>query len=409
MLETAPAATAHSLTQHERRTVDRKFLSPGVGLLITLTGIGFCFAVYRFIFGLQSITNLNDQYPWGLWIAIDVATGVALAAGGFTAAALAHIFHREHYEVITRPALLTAALGYTFVGIGLLVDLGRWYNIWHPTLPMCWQGNSVLFEVAMCVMCYLTVLYIEFLPIVCERFMDQARYPRLGPICAHLYHAVKKTMFFFIIAGVVLSCLHQSSLGNLMVLAPYKMSPLWYTPILSLLFLLSAIAVGFPMVIFESLFASWSFGLKPEMHVLSPLAKYIPPILGVYLCYKMGDMFIRESWRSLDYSLTTMMFGLEVVFGLMVPLLMLLSSRVRNSPRWLFIAALTIVLGVVLNRVNVFLVAYQPPYVTETYFPAVGEFAVTIGLVSLLMLIYRAIVINLPVIHHAHAGEAKHS
>jgi Ni/Fe-hydrogenase subunit HybB-like protein len=163
------------------------------------------------------------------------------------------------------------------------------------------------------------------------------------------------------------------------------------------------------MVIFESLYASWSFGLKPEMHVLSPLAKYIPPILGVYLCYKMGDMFIRESWKSLDYSWTSFMFGLEIIGGLIVPFLMLLSARVRNSPRWLFVAALAIVLGVALNRINVFLVAYKPPYVTEHYFPAVGEFAVTIGLISLLMLVYRAIVINFPVIHHAHAGEAKHS
>ncbi len=407
MLETAPALGTTSVAQHERRTVDREFLTPGVGVLLVLIGIGFCFAVYRFIFGLKSITNLNDQYPWGLWIAIDVATGVALAAGGFTTAALAHIFHREHYEVITRPALLTAALGYTFVGLGLLVDLGRWYNIWHPALPVCWQGNSVLFEVAMCVMCYLTVLYIEFLPIVCERFMDRGRYPKLGLVCSVVHPVVQKTMFFFIIAGVVLSCLHQSSLGNLMVIAPYKMSPLWYTPILSLLFLLSAIAVGFPMVIFESIFASWSFGTKPEMHVLSPLAKYIPPILGIYLCYKIGDMFIRDSWKYLDTSLTTMMFGLEMVFGLIVPFLMLLSSRVRNSPRWLFTAALMIVLGVALNRVNVFLVAYQPPYVTKTYFPAVGEFAVTVGLVCLLMLVYRAIVINFPVIHHA--GEVKHT
>ena len=407
MLETAPTMSTTGLAQHERRTVNRSFLTPGVGLLLALTGIGFCFAVYRFIFGLESITNLNDQYPWGLWIAIDVATGVALAAGGFTTAALAHIFHREHYEVITRPALLTAMLGYTFVGVGLLVDLGRWYNIWHPALPMCWQGNSVLFEVAMCVMCYLTVLYIEFLPIVCERFMGRTRYPRLGLICCIVNRIVNKTMFFFILAGVVLSCLHQSSLGNLMVIAPYKMSPLWYTPVLSLLFLLSAIAVGFPMVIFESLYASWSFGLKPEMHVLNLLAKYIPPILGVYLCYKVGDMFIRESWRHLDYSLTSMMFGLEIVFGLIVPFFMLLSSRVRNSPRWLFLAALLVVLGVALNRVNVFLVAYQPPYMTKPYFPAVGEFAVTIGLVSLLMLVYRAIVINFPVIHHA--SEAEHS
>jgi len=146
--------------------VPRTLRSAGVGLLVGLLTLGLLVAACRFVFGLQSVTNLDQQHPWGLWIAIDVATGVALAAGGVTTAALAYIFHRRDFEAITRPALLTAMLGYTFVGLGLLVDLGRYYNIWHPILPSMWQGNSVLFEVGLCVMCYLTVLYIEFIPVL---------------------------------------------------------------------------------------------------------------------------------------------------------------------------------------------------------------------------------------------------
>ena len=386
---------AHELPQ----PVERKLLTPGVGVLLALIAIGLCFAVYRFIFGLGSVTNLDQQHPWGLWIGIDVATGVALAAGGFTTAALAHIFHREHYHAITRPALLTAALGYTFVAIGLLADLGRYYNIWHPVWPTMWQGNSVLFEVGMCVTCYLTVLYIEFLPIVCERFIGDKRFPQLSRVCAAVHRLVEKTMFLFIIAGVVLSCLHQSSLGNLMVIAPSKVHPLWYTPIMSLLFLLSAIAVGFPMVIFESIYASWSLKLKPEMHILSALAKYIPVILGVYLAFKIGDLLIRGTQGYLlEGSVQSTMFIIEMLFGLVVPFVMLLFSQIRSSPRWLFIAALLIVLGVALNRANVFLVSYQPPYATRSYFPSIGEFAVTIGLASLLILCYRVIVTYFPVI-----------
>ena len=229
------------MSEHELPSpVNRTLLTPGVLLLLALTFIMFCVAVARFVFGgLGAITNLDQQHPWGLWIAVDVATGVALAAGGFTTAALAHIFHREHYHAITRPALLTAMLGYTFVGIGLMFDLGRYYNIWHPSLPMMWQGDSVLFEVGMCVMCYLTVLYIEFLPIICDRFEDDLRFPTLSRICAFLNRTLNKVMFLFIIAGVVLSCLHQSSLGNLMVIVPSKFHDLWDTPICSLLFLLS--------------------------------------------------------------------------------------------------------------------------------------------------------------------------
>jgi len=379
--------------------VARKLLTPGVGVLLALIAVGFAFAVYRFLYGLAAITNLDQQHPWGLWIAIDVSTGVALAAGGFTAAALAHIFRREQFHAITRPALLTAMLGYTFVGVGLMADLGRYYNIWHPAWPTMWQGDSVLFEVGMCVMCYLIVLYIEFLPIVCERFVKDERRPRLARFCATVQRVVNRTMFLFIIAGVVLSCLHQSSLGNLMVIAPSKMHPLWYTPILSLLFLLSAVAVGFPMVIFESVYAAWALKLKPELELLSSLARYVPLLLGVYIAFKIGDLLIRDSQVHLAHgSVASVMFLIEVVFGLITPFVLFLSARVRRSARWLFIASLLIVLGVALNRVNVFLTAYQPPYAVKTYFPSIGEFIVTAGLVSALILLYRLTVTYFPVI-----------
>lgn len=388
------------MTSHEQpRPVARTILTPGVGVLLALIATGLAFAGYRFLFGLAAVTNLDQQHPWGLWIAIDVATGVALAAGGFTTAALAHIIHREQFHAITRPALLTAMLGYTFVGIGLMADLGRYYNIWHPAWPTMWQGNSVLFEVGMCVMCYITVLYIEFLPIVCERFVHDERRPRLARFCVAVQRVVNRTMFLFIVAGVVLSCLHQSSLGNLMVIAPSKMHPLWYTPILALLFLLSAVAVGFPMVIFESVYAAWAFKLKPELELLSSLARYVPVLLGVYIAFKTGDLLIRESYVHLaDGSAQSVMFLIEVVFGLLAPFVLFLSARVRRSARWLFIASLLIVLGVALNRVNVFLTAYQPPYAVKTYFPSIGEFIVTVGLVSTLILVYRLIVTYFPVI-----------
>lgn len=369
----------------------------------------FLVAVIRFIFGLETVTNLDQQHPWGIWIAVDVASGVALAAGGFTAAALAHVFHREHYHAITRPALLTAMLGYTFVGIGLMFDLGRYYNIWHPMLPSMWQGNSVLFEVGMCVMCYLTVLYIEFVPIVCERLIaDRQPWPMLDvirrvlrPICVFIDPLVNRIMFLLVIAGVVLSCLHQSSLGNLMVIAPSKFHDLWDTPICSLLFLLSAFMVGFPMVIVESIVVSWSFKLKPEMEILAPLSRYVVFFTGLYLAFKVGDILVRESYVLLtEATVQSVCFIIEMVFGLIVPFAMLLSERVRATPRLLFTAALLIVLGVAFNRINVFLVAYQPPYAVRSYFPSLGEIAVTVGLIATLMLVYRALVTYLPVISH---------
>ncbi|NOZ62976.1 MAG: Ni/Fe-hydrogenase cytochrome b subunit [Calditrichaeota bacterium] len=386
--------------------IEKKFFTTGVKILIAIFGIGMAFGLYRFIFSLGSVTHLNDQYPWGLWIGVDVSSGVALAAGGFTTAALIHIFYRDKYAVIGRPAHLTAMLGYTFVAIGLLFDLGRWYNVWHPLLPTMWQGNSVLFEVGMCVMLYLTVLYIEFIPIVTERFIGHS--PKwIDAILKFLDRIFNKIMWIFIILGVLLSCLHQSSLGNLMVIAPYKMHPLWYTRVMPLLFLTSAIAVGLPMVMFESIWASWSFKRKPEMDVLSPLSKVAAVIIAIYFFMRIIDLTIREAWGfAFEGSLQSNMFFLEFVVGLVIPLIMLLFEKVRRSPKLLFIAsALYILFGVLLNRVNVFFIAYQPQYAEKQYVPAIGEFAVTIGLIAALILLYRIIVSIFPILP-AHEKQA---
>ena len=388
--------------------VKQPYLTKGTKILLAIAGIGLFAYAYRLLAGLGAATNLDNQYPWGIWISIDVATGVALAAGGFTTAALAHIFHREKYHPIVRPALLTALLGYTFVVIGLLADLGRYYNVWHPMLPGMWQGNSVLFEVGMCVMIYLSVLYIEFVPIVVERFKGKIKLP--GPtavlnkfgesLLAIADKTLMRFMSIFIILGVVLSCLHQSSLGTLMVIAPTKVHPLWYTPISPLLFLLSAIAVGFPMVIFESLLASRSFKLEPEREVLSSLAAYIPVILGVYLAAKIVDLTLRDAWPYvLEGSLQSTTWLIEVVVGVAMPIIILSSRKLRQSMTALFVAAsLVVIFGVALNRINMFLIAYKPLYPVKSYFPSIYEISVTVGLIAALVLLYRAIIMIFPVI-----------
>jgi Ni/Fe-hydrogenase subunit HybB-like protein len=380
-----------------------------------VTGVGF--GLYRMLFGLASVTNLNDQYPLGLWIGIDVASGVALAAGGFTTGALVYIFAREYFHAVIRPALLTAMLGYTFVAIGLLFDLGRWYNVWHPVLPMMWQGNSVLFEVGMCVMVYLNVLYIEFIPIVTERFVGRVNLPgflsrfndQLDLLLRFLDYTLGKIMFLFIIAGVVLSCLHQSSLGTLMVIAPYKMHPLYYSLLSPVFFLSSAIAVGFAMVIFESILASRSFGRKPEMHILAPLARFIPYLLGIYIALRIGDMLYRGTYVYLfENTVPVIMFWIE--FGLLtvLPCFLCMSPDVRRSPSWLFTASLMYICGVILNRSTVFFIAYQPVYGDKAYIPAPGEFALTIGLIATLMFVYRILVTLFPVLPAQENAEHMH-
>jgi len=393
---------------HQAAPVNAKFWTPGVVVLAVLMAAGAAAIVARFIGGIGYVSNLTTARPWGLWIGVDVASGVALAAGGFTTAFLAHIIGRHYYEPVVRPALLTAMLGYTFVVLGLLVDIGRSWAIWKPMIH--WNPTSVLFEVAMCVMFYLNVLYIEFIPIVVEQFLGKVRLPGAlavfnSPIEGILKLAdriLPKIMWVFIIAGVVLSCMHQSSLGSLMLIAPTKLHPLWYTPILPLLFLTSAIAVGYPMVVFEATLATTSLKLDSEMKVLTPLTRITIFLLGVYLALKVGDMAVRGTWvYLLDGTAQTNSFLVELVFGVIVPWLMLLSSRVRHSRPWLFTASTLIVAGVVINRLNVFVVGYRPPVSEANYFPAIGEFLVTAGLIATLMFIYRFLVTWLPVLNES--------
>jgi len=388
-----------------------RFFTPGTLIVLAVALIGWGIGLFRMIVGLDMATNLDDQYPWGIWIAIDVATGVALAAGGFTTAALAHIFHKGRYHGITRAALLTAMLGYTFVAIGLLFDLGRWYNVWHPMIY--WQGNSVLFEVGICVMCYLTVLYLEFLPIVAERFQKGVTFWRpfrflerpAKAIVAAGDKVASRLMTLLIIAGVVLSCMHQSSLGALMVIAPTKVHPLWYSPILPLMFLASAIAVGFPMVLFEAIIAHRSFKKPQETRLLGDLSKYIPILLGIYLAIKIGDVLVRDAWVHLLVPGTeSVMWFIEVGVMGVLPFVMFLLPWTRKAPWRLFIAATLAVGGVALNRFNVFLISYTPPYADWIYVPTVMEVAVTLGLIATLTLVYRFAALTLPILESDDGG-----
>ncbi|MFZ5569678.1 MAG: NrfD/PsrC family molybdoenzyme membrane anchor subunit [Thermodesulfobacteriota bacterium] len=390
---------------HQAYPLKRKFWTPGVLALFAVMAAGGVAILARFVGGIGYVTNLSTARPWGIWIGIDVASGVALAAGGFTTAFLAHIAGRHYYEPVVRPALLTAMLGYTFVVLGLMVDIGRSWAIWKPMIY--WNPNSVLFEVAMCVMFYLNVLYIEFLPIVVEQYKGRVSLPgplaalnRLAEVLLALADRILgKIMWVFIILGVVLSCMHQSSLGSLMLVAPTKLHPLWYTPILPLLFLISAITVGYPMVVFETTIATASLKLDGEMKILTPLTRITIILLGLYASLKIGDMVVRKTYvHLLEGTAQTNSFLVELLFGVLLPWFMLLSEKARRSRRLLFTASTLIVAGVMLNRINVFVVGYRPPVSASAYFPAIGELLTTAGLIAGLMLLYRLLITHLPII-----------
>ncbi|MCL4557974.1 MAG: Ni/Fe-hydrogenase cytochrome b subunit [Deltaproteobacteria bacterium] len=346
------------------------------GVLWFLAGLGTAVGIVRMVRGLGATTNLTDLTPWGLWIGFDVVGGVALAAGGFVIAATVYIFHLHRYHAIARPAVLTAFLGYGAVIVGLIFDLGRWWDIWHPVVY--WQDHSALFEVAWCVMLYFTVLALEFAPTVFEKMP----FPRI-------YKALKALTLPLIILGIMLSTLHQSSLGTLFLIMPFRIYPLWYSGLLPWLFFISAIGLGLAMVILESLVSNWVYQREEEgTDLLAGLARACAVVLGLYMAIRLGDLayngklalLARPAWETAD-------FIIEACLSVVFPIVLFSIPKVRKSKGGLFIGASSTVVGIVLNRINVSGIATIAATRTH-YFPAWTEFAISIGVVAAAALIF---------------------
>jgi Ni/Fe-hydrogenase subunit HybB-like protein len=339
-----------------------------VFLLLVLAGMFS--TVVRFAFGLGAATHLSDNFPWGLWIGFDVLCGVGLAAGGFVVAAAVYVFHLDDYKAIIRPAVLTAFLGYVLVVFALLFDLGRPWNIWHPLVM--WNPHSVMFEVAWCVMLYTTVLALEFSPVILERFK-----------LAKAARAVHNIIIPLVILGVMLSTLHQSSLGSLYLIVPEKMYPLWYSGNLPFLFFTSAIAVGPAMVTIESFLSSRAFHREIEMPILSKLGKVTAVALSIYLVLKIEDV-INYGLGSylMTFNLEGILYWTEIIAGVLLPIALLLTPRVRESKRGLFYSAVLVMTGFVLNRMNVSITSLERHY-GVSYFPSWMEVAITLMIVAI--------------------------
>jgi Ni/Fe-hydrogenase subunit HybB-like protein len=349
------------------------------------------YATYlRVFYGLGGSTNLSDKFPWGIWIAFDVMCGVGLAAGGFTLVAIVHIFAIERYKPVLRPAILTSFLGYLLVVVGLIYDLGRPYNLWHPLVM--WNPHSVMFEVAWCVTLYSTVLFLEFLPVVFEKFELHKPMEWIHRISVPL-----------MILGVLLSTLHQSSLGTLFLIVPEKLYPLWYSPILPLLFFVSAIAVGLAMTIFESWHSSRAFGRALELPLLASLGRVLAVVLSVYLWIRFLDLSHRHAWDLLARNrIETWLFALEIAL-MLVPMVLLFQSRTRRDPGMLYACAVMVVFGFIANRLNVGTTGLEAGSGTH-YVPKWSEIAVTLSIVACGFAAFRAIAGYFP-IFEAHSHE----
>jgi len=353
---------------------DIKFMSGGTVVLLLFIALGAVAAFMRLTRGLGAVTNLNDSFPWGIWIAFDVMAGVALAAGGFTITAAVYIFGMEKYKPIAKPAVLTAFIGYLMVMLGLFLDIGKPWTFYHPIYM--WQPASVLFEVVWCVLLYTAVLFFENIS------------------------KSRAVILPLVIAGITLSFGHQSSLGGLFLLSESRLHPLWWSTFMNILFFLSAIAAGLAMVTVETVWSHRVFKMEQDKKLVAGLARGTAIALAVYLVARFADLAVKGNLGYIFSSGSmSALFLVEIGLFAVMPMLLLFLPSIQDSVDNVFACQLAVLTGVIVNRFNVALLTQASS--GGSYFPTLYEFAVTLGLISLGIFLYRFAVVTWPVLTHA--------
>lgn len=359
-----------------------------------ILAIGLILTIMRFTMGIGAVANLDNNNPWGLWIGFDLLCGVALAAGGYVTSAACYIFGLKRFHSAVRPAILTAFLGYAFVVFALHYDVGRPWRLAYPVFYS--QGtSSLLFEVGLCVFLYVSVLFIEFSPAA----MEWLGFKRLRSV-------VVKLTLVLTIFGVILSTLHQSSLGALFMIAPSKLHPLWYSGYLPVYFFISSMFAGMSMVIFEGSLAHKHLHDKmDETHlneangVVLGFGKAASLVMMGYFFTKIIGLAIDNNW----HHLTTgwgLLYMVEVLGFVLFPAILYAVGAREKNIKLIRIASVWTVLGIILNRFNISMVAfnYHLP-AADRYFPSLMEIGISIFIVTLGITVYRLITNYMPILH----------
>jgi len=351
---------------------DIKMMTPMTKILLLIMAAGGVAAIYRLFFGLGATTNLSDIWPWGFWIGFDVLGGVAMAAGGFVIAGTVYILNWKKYKPIVRPAILNAFFGYALAATSIFLDIGQSFRIWHPLVM--WQINSIMFIVAIHVVLYTTTLAAESSPMLFERYNMKGA-----------YSIMSKIMVPIVLFGVLLSTLHQSSLGAVYLLIPSKLSPLWYSSRLPYMFLVSAVFLALSMVSFETILSSRLFNHKVPMDIITGLARGSLITGIIYFCMKIWDLAAGPGFgAAFSGSFTANMYLVEMIIGVVLPLAVLSVRTYRTSMKSIFAVNILVIVGIVVNRLNVgiFGLAEYAGRFGVDYFPSFTELLITAAMVS---------------------------
>jgi Ni/Fe-hydrogenase subunit HybB-like protein len=373
----------------ESQPLGGKIITKPFMVLAALALIGGVLIIYRFVFGLGAVTNLSDGYPWGIWITYDVLVGTALGCGGYAMALLVYIFNRWEYHPLVRSAILTSVFGYTLAGVAVFLDIGRYWNGYNLFLPWHVNFNSVLVEVALCIAAYVVVLWIELAPTLLEGRPD--------PKAERTRKRLARWLPVIVAMGILLPTMHQSSLGTLMIIAGQKVSPLWQTQWLPLLFLMTAIAMGYAVTVFESVLSSVAFKRPFETPLLAKISVVMFWLVSAYLVLRFGDLLIRGQFaRMFSDGVNSFMFFIENLLFLEAVIILVAPAR-RMDIRWLFVTSVCLLLAGAIYRFNTFLVGYNPGS-NWSYFPAMPEILITLGIVAVELMGYLYFVKRYPVL-----------
>ncbi len=385
-------ASAHD----EHQPLGGRLITLPLLICLALVAIAATILVDRFTSGIGAVSNLSDGYPWGIWVAVDIVIGTAFGCAGYVMAFIVYIINKGEYHPLVRPAVMASLFGYGLAGLAVIVDLGRYWNFYHMFHPGYAQFNSVMVEVGLCVAAYTTVLMIEFSPAFLERF-------GLKNIRAKL----NKLMWVFIALGVLLPTMHQSSLGTMMVVVGTKLDAAWQTQMLPVLFLLTAIIMGFAIVVWEAVLSSMSFKRPQETPMLAKIAGIMAVVASVFLAVRFIDLIVRGQLGHALGGPLALYFWIETIL-LVGSVALLLPKANRSRPQALFVSSCLMLGGGIFYRLSVYLIAFTPAIGPWSYFPSVPELMITVGIFALEIALYLIFVKRLPVMHAVHPAHAKH-
>lgn len=356
---------------------------------------------YRLANGIGVVSNLSDGNPWGIWLAYDVAVGTAFACGGYVLAITVYVLNNFKYHTLIRSAVLASMFGYALAGLSVMIDIGRYWNAYGFFMPSRWQGNSVMFEVALCVMAYTVILIIEFMPAVFEGLADKGH-----AWAKSAYNKLDKVLIFIIALGVLLPTMHQSSLGSMLIISGYKLNPMWQTMFLPLLFLGNAILMGFSIIGFETTLSSVGFRRPFETEVIT-LSKVIPVVAAAWLIIRFISVTTSGAWGyAFSFSGLALVFWAEILL-VAIPAFILQFTKWGNSPSGIFASSFMLMLGGGLYRFSVYIIGFNPGSGYNTYFPSINELLITLGIIALEILGYITLVKLFPVLPNL-AAHKKH-